>query len=525
MKKKSTYLFVIFLIVACCVTFGRIAKNNFVNYDDDRMLYDLINFHGIQSALTTVGQGHWQPFSIISHMLDWSLFGANAAGHHLVSLLLHSGAVIFLFLFLNRTTHRIWPAVFSAAFFGLHPLRVESVAWAATRGDVLSMFFGMTCLYIYTLYSERKKISYYLLCLTLFIFALTSKAIMITLPFVFLLIDYWPLGRYRAMSSEQVESGYKIAGRLIGEKAPFIFLTMVSSMITIWAKSFDSGLVELEVLPFTERLSHTIVSYIAYLGKIFWPVNLAVYYPYDYLSVSLWNVLICAMIIILMTVAVLYYRKKLPYLSVGWFWYLGTLFPFIGLMQASSQAMADRYAYFPSIGIAMILAYGMPSLIKSTVMRKKVIWPAGILVLTTIALLSYQQCGYWKTTLELWNHAIKVTKNNYLAYQYRGIAYGQTGQYRRAIDDFNKALNLNKYYKGYNNRGFAYANLGLYQQAIEDYNEAIRLQPDYVKAYHNRGMAYLHQHNNELGCCDAQKACNLGNCELLEWAGKEGLCR
>jgi protein O-mannosyl-transferase len=525
MKKKSTYLYVMILIAACGATFGRIAKNSFVNYDDDRMLYDLINFHSIQSAFTTVGQGHWQPLSMISHMLDWSLFGANASGHHLVSLLLHSGAVIFLFLFLHKTTHRIWPALFAAAFFALHPLRVESVAWAATRGDVLSMFFGMSCLYTYVLYSERKKLSHYLLCLTLFVFALTSKAIMITLPFVFFLIDYWPLRRYRAVSSEPVESDYKIAGRLIWEKMPFICVTIVSCMITIWAKSFDSGLVKFESLPFTERLSHSFYSYIAYLGKIFWPVDLAVYYPYDYLSVSLWNVLISAIIIIWMTVVVLYYRKKSPYLFVGWFWYLGTLFPFVGLMQASSQAMADRYAYFPSIGIALILAYGMPSLIQSTVLRKKVLLPAGVLFLTIVALLSYHQCGYWKTTFELWNHAIKVTKNNYLAYQYRGIAYGQTGQYRLAIDDFNKALNVNKYYKGYNNRGFAYANLGLYQQAIEDYNEAIHLQPDYVKAYYNRGHAYLSQHNRDLGCRDAQKACELGNCALLEWAGKEGLCR
>ena len=187
--------------------------------------------------------------------------------------------------------------------------------------------------------------------------------------------------------------------------------------------------------------------------------------------------------------------------------------------------MADRYTYFPSIGIAVILAYGMPSLIQSTVMRKKVLFPAGVLWLTIIAFLSYHQCGYWKNAFELWNHTIKVTKNNYLAYQYRGIAYGQTGQYRLAIDDFNEALNLNKYYKGYNNRGFAYANLGLYQQAIADYSEAIHLRPDYVKAYYNRGYAYLSQRNNELGCHDAQKACALGNCVLLEWAEKKGLCR
>lgn len=513
MKKKSTYLFVIILITVCCVTFGRIAKNDFVVYDDDGYIvqndhiHSGLNFQSMQWALTEIVKGQWHPLTMFSHMLDWTLFGSDASGHHLISLLLHICSVIFLFLFLNKTTRRIWSAVFAAAFFALHPLRVESVAWAAERKDVLSMFFGMSSLYAYAIYTEKTRITNYLLCLILFTFALTSKAIVLTLPFVFLLMDYWPLHRFQKALSAFDENRSQMIGRLIWEKLPFIFLTIVSSIITFWAQNRENGLVEFRVLSFTERLSHSIISYIAYLGKIFWPVDLVVYYPYNYLSISSGKVLIAVIMIISITATVFYYRKKMPYLSIGWFWYLGTLLPVVGLVQANSQAMADRYTYFPSIGIAVILAYGMPSLIQSTVMRKKVLFPAGVLWLTIIAFLSYHQCGYWKNAFELWNHTIKVTKNNYLAYQYRGIAYGQTGQYRLAIDDFNEALNLNKYYKGYNNRGFAYANLGLYQQAIADYSEAIHLRPDYVKAYYNRGYAYLSQRNNELGCHDAQKAC------------------
>ena len=531
MKKKYTYLIVIFLIVSSCIAFGRIAGNDFINLDDKAYVienYQIqsgFNFQSIKWAFTAVVKGHWHPLTMLSHMLDWNFFGANPSGHHLASLLLHIGAVIFLFLFLNKTTNNVWPSAFAAAFFALHPLRVESVAWIAERKDVLSMFFGMASLYSYALYAEKTKISRYFLCLILFILALMSKAIMLTLPFVFLLLDYWPLERWQKALSAPAESRYQITGRLIWEKSPFIFLTIVSSIVTIWAQNKGGNIVDFGTLPFAERLSNSGFSYIAYLGKIFWPVNLVVYYPYDYLSISLWKVLISTMIIILITVAVLYYIKKLPFLLVGWFWYLGTLIPVIGLVKIGSQSMADRYTYFPSIGIAVILAWGIPSLIKNIAIRKKVLFPAEIIFLTIMAFLSWNQCGYWETPFELWNHTLKVIKNNYLAYDNRGIAYGQIGQYQRAIGDFNKVIDLYHYYEGYNNRGFAYANLGQYQNAIEDYNEAIRLKPDYAKAYQNRGFAYLNQRNDELGCRDLQKACELGDCGLLELIKGKGYCR
>jgi len=209
---------------------------------------------------------------------------------------------------------------------------------------------------------------------------------------------------------------------------------------------------------------------------------------------------------------------------VGWFWYLGTLVPVIGLVQAGDQAMADRYTYLPSIGIAVMLAWGIPSLFNENI-RKKILFPAAIAVFAILTVLTWKQCGYWKNSFEIWNHALRVTKNNYLAHNSRGITYGEIGQYQLAIDDFNKAIDFNHiYFKGYNNRGFAYAKLGQYQHAVEDYNEAIRLKPDYAKAYNNRAIAYLNHGNKELGCYDAQKACELGNCETWEAQGR-GCCR
>ncbi len=290
MKKKYTYLIVIFLIVASCAAFGRIAGNDFINYDDNIYITENnhiksgINSESIKWAFTAVVVSNWHPLTLLSHMLDWNLFGANASGHHLVSLLLHIGAVIFLFLFLNKTTNNIWPSAFAAAFFALHPLRVESVAWAAERKDVLSMFFGMASIYAYAFYAENSKLSKYFLCLILFALALMSKPMMVTLPFVLMLLDYWPLKRWQKALAAPVESRFKLAGKLIWEKIPFIFLTIVFSIVTFWAQNKGGAVVPMEYLPFLKRIANAIVSYVAYLEKIFWPVNLAVFYPYELFS-------------------------------------------------------------------------------------------------------------------------------------------------------------------------------------------------------------------------------------------------
>ena len=301
MNKKQVRLIIVFLIIASCATFGRIGANDFINFDDN--LYITENVH-VQSgfsvknilwAFTTVHHSYWHPLTWLSHMLDWSLFGSNAAGHHLVSLLLHIGAVILLFLFLYKTTHRLWPSAFAAAFFALHPLRVESVAWAAERKDVLSMFFAMATLYTYAFYVENRKISKYLLCLILFALALMSKPMMVTLPFVLLLLDYWPLKRLDSLSTANNDL-LKKAGRLLSEKIPFFMLTIAVSAIAFWAQNKVGAMVTMENISFIERLSNAVVSYGNYLGKIFWPVNLAVFYPFEH-SLPMWKVLISALIL------------------------------------------------------------------------------------------------------------------------------------------------------------------------------------------------------------------------------------
>jgi hypothetical protein len=344
------------------------------------------------------------------------------------------------------------------------------------------MFFGMASIYTYACYAESPKLSRYFLCFILFALSLMSKPMMVTLPFVLLLLDYWPLGRWPNEISAPVHSRGHLIGRLLWEKTPFIFLTIVSCIVTLWVQNKGGAIVSMEYLPFTERIANAIIAYVSYLGKIFWPINLAVFYPYEH-SFALWQILCSCFILTGITIVVIYVMRKMPFLFVGWFWYLGTLIPVIGLVQAGKQAMADRYTYLPSIGIAIMLTWGIPLLFPRADRRKKFLVPLGITCLAILAVLTWQQCGYWKNSAVLFNHALQVTKDNYLAHNARGITYGEIGRYELAIEDFNKSISLKKdYADAYYNRGFAYLNLGQYQRAIDDYNEVIRLKPDNEEA-------------------------------------------
>jgi len=510
-NQKYVLLIMVILVAASCVAFGRIAGNDFVNFDDDYYITENIyiksgiNAESIKWAFASTSVSNWHPLTWLSHVLDWSLFGKNPTGHHLVNLFFHVGAVIFLFLFFNKTIHNIWPAAFAVAFFALHPLRVESVAWVSERKDVLSMFFGMACLYAYVFYAEREKLCNYLLCLTLFALALMSKSMMVSLPFVLMLLDYWPIGRWEKAFSAPHENRFKLVSKLLCEKVPFILLTIVSSMLTFWAQSNGNSVTSIEILNFPQRLGNAIVSYVAYLGKMLWPVDLAVFYPYYVLP--LWKILISTLILALITIAALYYMRKLPFLFVGWFWYLGTLVPVIGLVQVGKQSMADRYTYLPSIGITLILAWGMPVLFQRGKVHKKILSGVSIMVLCTLSFLTWMQCGYWKNSVTLFSHAVRVTKYNYLAHNNLGVALSTEGIMEDAINHFNEAIRIKPHYaEAYYNRGINYSLLGQYERAIEDYNQAIRLRLDYAEAYYNRGIVCANLGDSQQAIADYNKS-------------------
>ena len=599
MKKKYNYHIIIFLIVTSVIAFSPVAANEFINFDDNGYITENvrvqqgITLQNVQWALTTTYFSYWHPLTWLSHMLDWHLFGANASGHHLMSLFLHIGSVIFLFLFLYKTTNHIWPAAFAAALFSLHPLRVESVAWASERKDVLNLFFTVLCFYAYAFYADEKKVSRYVLCMLFFVLAVMSKPMAVTLPFVLLLLDYWPLNRWGNPYHENTKNGFSSVIKLIGEKIPFFCLSLAASAGAIWAQSKEGTVASLDNVPFIIRTSNAIVAYVSYLGKLLWPVNLAVFYPYEYVLPP-WKILFSAAVILVITLIVMYYIRKKPFLFVGWYIYLGTLVPVIGLVQVGSQAMADRYTYVPSLGITFVLAWGIPSIIENQKLRKRFLAPVAVIFLSLLMLLTWQQCHYWKNSVTVFIHAISVTKNNALAHNQLGLAFYEQGRDRealyhfdktillqpaqdsaynnrgaiylkygrteQALQDFNKTLAVNPHYvKAYNNRANLYIQERQYRLAMEDLNEEIRLQPDYVLAYFNRGLLsaglgdyqkaihdfdsvtmlnanhvyayhnraslYFNMGNIQSGCLDAQKACALGNCQIMEAARVRGYCR
>ena len=600
MNKKYTTLIIVLLVIACLAAYGRILGNDFVNYDDYRLItennYVQTGFdaQSVKWAFTNASLEYWHPLTWLSIMLEWRLFGTNASFYHLVSLLLHIGAALFLFLFLNKATKRLWPSAFVAALFALHPLRVESVAWASEHKDVLSMFFGMATLYAYAQYVEKSRLSKYIICLILFTLSIMSKPTLLTLPCVLLLLDYWPFERWQKEKKidAPAKSRSQVIAHLLWEKAPFFLLSMLFGIMLIGQLQANNSFLPLQRLSFSDRIMNTIVSYVSYLGKTLWPVDLACFYPYSFLQ--LWQVIGAASVLLAISVAVVFLVKRTPFLAVGWFWYLGALFPVSGLMQAGEQAMADRYTYFPFIGIAIMAAWGIPLLIKPEVIRKKILFPAAIAALAIMAIFTWQQCGYWKNSINLFNHTLQATKDNALAhenlaaalidkgnneeaiehcnmaigmnpgraisYNDRGTAYVTLGQHQLAIEDFNKAISLDPnyfkaynnrglvyamlgqyqpaikdftaaialkqdYFKAYNNRGFVYTRLGQYQPAMEDFNKAINLKKDYTDAYFNRALVYFNQKNIFSGCSNAQKACELGNCKILEAAQAKGYCR
>ena len=590
---------IIVLIVSSFMAFSPIEANDFINFDDNGYITENvqvqqgINLQTIKWALTTTYFSYWHPLTWLSHMLDWRLFGADASRHHLVNLILHIGSVIFLFLFLNKTTNHIWPAAFAAALFSLHPLRVESVAWASERKDVLNLFFTVLCFYAYAFYVNEKKIARYVLCLLIFVLAVMSKPMAVTLPFVLLLLDYWPLHRWRKQCHENTKNGFSSAIQLIVEKIPFFCVSFAASAAAVWAQSKEGTVASLDYVPLMIRVPNAVVAYASYLGKLFWPVNLAVFYPYEPL-LPLWKILFSAAVILCITLMFMTYIKTKPFLFVGWFIYLGTLVPVIGLVQVGSQAMADRYTYLPSVGMAFVLAWGIPSIIESERMRKGVLAPVAVIFLLLMMSLTWQQCHYWKNSVTLFSHALSVTQNNALAnnqlglafyeqgrdnealyhfdqtirlqpdqdsaYNNRGAIYLKYGRTEQALQDFNKTLAVNPHYvKAYNNRANLYIQKRQYRLAMEDFNKAIRLQPDYVLAYFNRGLLsarlgdyqnavhdfdrvtmlnpnhvyayhnraslYFNMGNVQSGCLDAQKACALGNCQIIETARARGYCR
>ncbi|HUN53846.1 MAG TPA: tetratricopeptide repeat protein [Smithella sp.] len=475
------------LTVITFAVFWQVNLYDFINFDDP--LYVTDNSH-IQSGITlsgicwafatTYADSLWHPLIWLSLMLDHQLFGLNAGGYHITNLILHILSTLLLFWLFCRMTGTIWKSAFVAAFFAVHPMHVESVAWIAERKDVLSAFFWMLTLCLYVYYTEKPITRRYLPVLMSFACALMSKPMVVTLPVVMILLDYWPLKRF------EFGDGHCFSWQL-KEKIPFFILSALFSVITIYTQYNPS----VKHFPFSLRIANASVSFVSYLEKTLWPRDLAVFYPYPaYISPG--QFLGAALLIIVISVLVIAAVKRRPYLFVGWLWYAITLLPVIGIVQSGEQAMANRYHYLPAIGIAVMLAWGFPLFFTHQNLRKKILFPLGALFIAVLSCITWQQCSYWQNSIKLWNYNLRITKNNALAHNNLGLALFTDGKIKEAIDHYNKAIVLiqdNALF--YNNRANSYAALDQYKPAIADYHVAIRLNPDFAEAYYNLGIIHI----------------------------------
>jgi hypothetical protein len=517
-------------VIITVTAFWQLKDCGFINFDDNLYVYENayvqsgLNWNSIGYAFSTelAKESGCTPLVWLSLMLDFQIFGLNPQGFHLMNLLFHVMNTILLFLVLSRMTKRLWLSAFVACLFAIHPLHVESIAWISERKDVLSTFFWMLTMGAYSYYVEHPGFWRYFLVLLFFVLGLMAKSMLVTLPFVLLLLDYWPLQRFVVKKPADPKYKWSLIYRFLWEKVPLFVLAILTSIVTYFVAQ-SAGFMRNEAIPLGVRIGNAFISYIAYMGKMIWPSNLAVPYPHPGFLVP-WQVMGSVFLLIVITLVVIWRAKKFPYLATGWLWYVGTLVPVIGIVQLGGQAMADRFTYIPLIGLFIMVAWGVPDLLIKWKHRKEILLTSYVLTILSLSIITWTQVGYWRNNITLYDHTLKVTDNNFFIYTNRGVAYNSLGNYSQAIDDFSRAIEINPGYAlAYYNRGVAYSNLGNYKQAIEDYGRAIEIRPGFALAYINRSIAYVSIGNNNLAVNDLKTAARLGDERAKNWLRSEGI--
>jgi Flp pilus assembly protein TadD len=508
----------------------QVTGHQFISLDDDRYITDnpMVNrgltLSRVAWAFTTFHQANWHPLTWISHMIDSQLFGMNAGGHLLVNALIHVANTFLLFWFLLRTTHARWPSALVAALFALHPLHVESVAWAAERKDTLSTFFGLLSLLAYARYAQARSMSWYAWTAIALVLGLMAKPILVTWPFVMLLLDYWPLRRLQSAEgkgqSEPVsdqpahrslgEGGQSAVRDVVLEKIPLFVISAASCVITLIAQSRGGAVRTFTDAPVTLRLSNALVSYANYVLLALWPNDLAVYYPFAPAGIPPWQIIGAGLLLIGITAFCVSQWKARPYLIVGWLWFVGTLIPVIGFVQVGGQTMADRYFYIPSIGLFIAIVFGAANIAQTR--RLPASFSVGMIavVLLVFATLTTAQIRRWRDSITLFQHTLAVTPPN-LPIEYNlAHALGEQGRYDEAAAHFMNALQIKPdFFDGLLNMGVTRAQQGQTAEAVEYYQRAIAVEPNSAKAHAELGVALAKQNRTEAALDELSKASEL----------------
>jgi tetratricopeptide (TPR) repeat protein len=460
------------LLILAAVTFfvySQVGEHEFVAFDDRQYVLNEqvkagLTSEGVRWAFETTYFSNWHPLTWLSYMLDSELYGTKPAGYHLTNVLLHIANTILLALALQRLTGAVWPSTFVAALFALHPLHVESVAWAAERKDVLSAFFWMLTLLAYASYARRSwslwRYGLVVLCLSL---GLLAKAMLVTLPFVLLLLDFWPLGRIRAQGHRGPIDRARLRSVVL-EKLPLLVPVAVASYLTFVAQ--QQGGAFPEGLPVHLRIGNALLAYVSYLAKMIWPTGLTIFYPHPGATLALGVTVAAGLLLGAISLLVVRGASTQPYLMVGWLWYLGTLLPVIGLIQIGRQAMADRYTYLPLVGVFIMGAWGVPELLQRRRLARAWLTPGAIAVLGVLSVCTWLQIGYWKNSIRLFERAAHVTENNRLAHFNLGGALMEAGRDEAAIRHFHEALTIDpRFHPAHQNLEVVFARRGNQEQA------------------------------------------------------------
>jgi tetratricopeptide (TPR) repeat protein len=511
LKKENrlpTYIICVLLAGVVWIAFGQTLRHDFVNYDDNDYVYENpriipgLSVSGIKWAFTHVHAANWHPLTTISHMLDVQLYGLQPWGHHLTNVILQATAAILLFLALRKLTLSIWPSAFVAALFAIHPLRVESVAWISERKDLLSGVFFMLTLLAYARYvrSDRDRSSPYAMVVALFALGLMCKPTLVTLPFVLLLLDYWPLRRWQGAGSTELgakgkgQNRKREAGKagetslrgLLVEKIPLFALSTASCVVTLLAQ--HEVLQKTLNITFIERAANAVVSYATYLGQMFYPAHLAVLYPYSKADLKIAGVILDLGLLFAISVICFLWRRKYPFLTIGWLWYLGMLVPMIGIVQVGLQTHGDRYTYLPQIGLYIAVAWGAVELFKKWRVRPEIATIAASIAVIALTACTYREASFWQNGETLWKHAIENGSNSSVAHYSLGTLFLRQGQLDAALTEFEKALQINpNNAEAEMNSGVALLQKGDLDGAINHTQKALQIDPDYFEAEYNLG--------------------------------------